>query len=103
MNFATEGKTPTTEATKQAIKEQLENAEPTLKTSDYYTLYLGHSYKMPKQRTFMTLDFWISFIGEKEAKEHLEIMKKTNQAFKDSYPLYIENLVPHLKAQKNKK
>ena len=93
MNFATEGKTPTTEATKEAIIEQLENAEPTLKTSDYYTLYLGHSYKMPNKRTFMTLDFWISFIGEKEAKEHLEIMTKTNEAFKNSYPLYFKNIL----------
>ena len=81
MNHAPKGKTPTTEATKQAIIHQLENAQPTLKTSDYYTLFLGHSYKMPNQRTFMTLDFWISFIGEKEAKEHLQIMIKTNQAF----------------------
>ena len=81
MNFAPKGKTPTTEATKNSIKYQLENAQPTLKTSDYYTLYLGHSYKMPTHRTFMTLDFWISFIGEKEANEHLQIMIKTNEAF----------------------
>lgn len=76
------GTTPTTEATRQAIIHQLENAEPTLKTSDYYTLYLGHSYKMPNQRTFMTLDFWIAFIGEEEAREHLHTMTKTNEAFK---------------------
>tara|TARA_R110002020_G_scaffold58382_1_gene160097 strand:+ start:164 stop:415 length:252 start_codon:yes stop_codon:yes gene_type:complete len=66
-------KAPTTEATKQAIISQLENAKPTLKTSDYYGLYLN--------KGFMTLDFWIDFVGEKEAREHLQIMTKTNEAF----------------------
>lgn len=29
----------------------------------------------------MTLDFWIDFVGEKEAQEHLQTMRKTNEAF----------------------
>ena len=76
---------PTTKATKDAIKNELQNAQPTLKTSDYYTLYLGHKYKMPEQRTFMTLDFWIDFIGQEEAEKHLKIMQDTNAIFLSSY------------------
>lgn len=73
--------TPTTQATKDAIIHELQNAQPTLKTSDYYTLYLGHKYKLPNQRTFMTLDFWIDFIGQDEAEKHLKIMEDTNAIF----------------------
>tara|TARA_R110000824_G_scaffold397267_3_gene599852 strand:+ start:137 stop:436 length:300 start_codon:yes stop_codon:yes gene_type:complete len=73
--------TPTKQSTKEAIKNELQNAQPTLKTSDYYTLYLGHKYKMPNQRTFMTLDFWIDFIGQEEAEKHLKNMQQTNNAF----------------------
>ena len=36
---------------------------------------------MPNQRTFMTLDCWIDFIGQEEAEKHLKNMQQTNNAF----------------------